>query len=128
MKFYIGSGLKNAKIVNEFSEKLQKKHGWKHTYNWTENNLENETIEDLIKYATLEQKAIEESDVVIIILPAGRGTHIELGMAIALNKKVYLYSNKKEEFDAENTVAFYQLPSVKKIIGDIDYAINEIVK
>lgn len=127
MKFYIGSGLKNIKLVNEFSEKLQN-YGWEHTYNWAENEIGNETIEDLIKYATLEQKAIEESDVVIIILPAGRGTHIELGMAIALNKKICLYSNSKEEFDKENTVAFYQLPSIQKIIGDIDYAINEIVK
>lgn len=127
MKFYIGSGLKNAKLVNEFSEKLQE-IGWKHTYNWTENVKGNETIEDLIEYATVEQKAIKESDVVIIILPAGRGTHTELGMAIALNKKVYLYSNKKEEFDAENTVAFYNLPSIQKIFGDIDYAIKEITK
>lgn len=127
MKFYIGSGLKNAKLVNEFSEKLQK-IGWKHTYNWTENVKGNETIEDLIEYATVEQKAIKESDVVIIILPAGRGTHVELGMAIALNKKVYLYSNKKEEFDVENTVAFYNLPSIQKIFGDIDYAIKEITK
>lgn len=79
-----------------------------------------------MKYATLEQKAIEESDVVIIILPAGRGTHIELGMALALNKKVYLYSNSQEEFDIENTVAFYQLPSVQKIVGNMDEAINEI--
>lgn len=127
MKFYMGSGLKNAKVVNEFSKKL-KEIGWEHTYNWTENNLENESIEDLIKYATLEQKAIEESEVVIIILPAGRGTHVELGMAIALNKKIYLYSNNKEEFDIENTVAFYQLPSIQKVIGDIDYAVNEITK
>lgn len=127
MKFYIGSGLKNTKLVNEFSEKLQE-IGWKHTYNWTENVKGNETIEDLIEYATVEQKAIKESDVVIIILPAGRGTHVELGMAIALNKKVYLYSNKKEEFDAENTVAFYNLPSIQKIFGDIDYAIKEITK
>ncbi len=127
MKFYIGSSLKNSEIVNDFSKKL-KAQGWEHTYNWTENNLENESIEELIEYAALEQKAIEESDVVIIILPAGRGTHVELGMAIALNKKIYLYSNSKEEFDIENTVAFYQIPSIQKIIGDIDYAVNEITK
>ena len=127
MKFYIGSGLKNSKIVNEFSKRLQN-YGWEHTYNWTENEIGNETKEDLMKYATLEQKAIEESDVVIIILPAGRGTHIELGMALALNKKVYLYSNSQEEFDIENTVAFYQLPSVQKIVGNMDEAIGEITK
>lgn len=127
MKFYIGSGLKNGKIVNEFSKRLQN-YGWEHTYNWAEKEIGNETMEDLIKYATLEQKAIEESDVVIIILPAGRGTHIELGMAIALNKKIYLYSNSTEEFDQKNIVAFYQLQSVQKIVGDIDDAINEMTK
>lgn len=127
MKFYIGSGFKNVELVNEFSKKLQN-HGWEHTYNWTENLKENETIEDLIEYSKLEQKGIEEADVVIIILPAGRGTHIELGMAIALKKKIYLYSSKKEEFDIENTVNFYQLPSIEKIVGEIDDAINEITK
>lgn len=127
MKFYIGSGFKNANLVNEFSKKLRS-YGWEHTFNWTKYISEYETIEDLIKYSELEQKGIEESDVVIIILPAGRGTHIELGMAIALNKKIYLYSNKKEEFDIENTVNFYQIPSIKRIVGDIDYAIKEITK
>lgn len=127
MKFYIGSGFKNVELVNEFSKKLQN-HGWEHTYNWAENLKENETIEDLIEYSKLEQKGIEEADVVIIILPAGRGTHIELGMAIALKKKIYLYSSKKEEFDIENTVNFYQLPSIEKIVGEIDDAINEITK
>lgn len=127
MKFYIGSGFKNAELVNEFSKKLQS-HGWKHTFNWTKYISEYETLEDLIKYSELEQKGIEEADAVIIILPAGRGTHIELGMAIALNKKIYLYSSKKEEFDIENTVNFYQIPSIKRIVGDIDHAIKEITK
>ena len=49
-------------------------------------------------------------------------------MAIALNKKIYLYSSQKEEFDIENTVNFYQIPSIKRIVGDIDYAIKEITK
>lgn len=127
MKFYIGSGFKNVELVNEFSKKLQN-YGWEHTYNWAENLKENETIEDLIEYSKLEQKGIEEADAVIIILPAGRGTHIELGMAIALNKKIYLYSSQKEEFDIENTVNFYQLPNINRIIGDTDYAIREITK
>ena len=127
MKFYIGSGFKNAELVNEFSKKIQS-HGWEHTFNWTKYISEYETIEDLIKYSELEQKGIEQADAVIIILPAGRGTHIELGMAIALNKKIYLYSNSKEEFDQKNIVAFYQLQSVQKIVGDIDDAINEMTK
>ena len=95
--------------INYINKKLIEK-GWIHTYNWAENILEKETIEDMIKFSKLERQAINDSDIVIIILPAGRGTHIELGMALAFNKKVVLYSIDGKEFDVENTVNFYQLP------------------
>lgn len=97
MKFYIGSGMKNCELVNYYSKKLEEK-GWKHTYNWAKNINGDETIKDLIEYSKLEQQGIIDSDVVIILLPAGRGTHIELGMALALNKKIFLCSETKEEF------------------------------
>ena len=86
MKFYIGSGFKNCELVNYYSKKLEE-NGWQHTYNWTKNINNYQTIEDLIEYSKLEQKGIIDSDVVIILLPAGRGTHIELGMAL----KRYFY-------------------------------------
>ena len=44
----------------------------------------------MIEYATFESQGILDSDVVIILLPAGRGAHIELGMALALNKRIIL--------------------------------------
>ncbi len=68
-----------------------------------------------------------ESDVVIILLPAGRGTHIELGMALALNKKIILCSSNKDEFSVENTVNFYQLPEITKLIGNDDEIIKQIL-
>lgn len=126
MKFYIGSGLKNSELVNNISAKLQK-YGWIHTYNWAENINGDETKQDLINYSILEKKGIEDADVVIIILPAGRGTHIELGMSIALNKKIYLYSNNEEEFCIDNTVAFYELPSIIKLVGDLNKSIEKII-
>lgn len=127
MKFYIGSGFKNSDLVNYVSEKLSAE-GWEHTYNWAKNVIENETLEDLIQFSILEQQAIMDSDVVIILLPAGRGTHIELGMALTLNKKIYLYSNDGKDFDIENTVNFYQLPNIHRLVGNIDDMIKEIIK
>ena len=106
MKFYIGSGFLNFELVNIISEKLINL-GHIHTYNWGKNIIENETIEDMIRASELEKQAIIDSDVVIIILPAGRGTHIELGMALALNKKVYLYSKDGKDFDFKIKVNFY---------------------
>lgn len=127
MKFYIGSGFKNYELVNYYSKTLEE-NGWQHTYNWANHIKDYETIDDLIQCSKLEQKGIIDSDVVIIILPAGRGTHIELGMALALNKKIILCSPIKEEFSVENTVNFYQLPSIIKLVGTAEENLKEIIK
>lgn len=127
MKFYIGSGMKNCELVNYYS-KILEENGWKHTYNWAKNINRDETIEDLIEYSKLEQQGIIDSDVVIILLPVGRGTHIELGMALALNKRIFLCSETKEEFSIENTVNFYQLPSIVRLVGTVDENLKEISK
>lgn len=127
MNFYIGSGMKNCELVNYYSKILEEK-GWKHTYNWAKNINGDETIKDLIEYSKLEQQGIIDSDVVIILLPAGRGTHIELGMALALNKKIFLCSETKEEFNIKNTVNFYQLPNTVRLVGTADENLKEIIK
>lgn len=119
--------MKNCELVNYYS-KILEENGWKHTYNWAKNINGDETIEDLIEYSKLEQQGIVDSDVVIILLPAGRGTHIELGMALALNKKIFLCSGTKEEFSIENTVNFYQLPSIVRLVGTADENLKEIIK
>lgn len=127
MKFYIGSGLKNCELVHYYA-KILEENGWQHTYDWTKNINDDVTMEDLAKYAKSEQRGILDSDVVIILLPAGRGTHIELGMALALHKKIFLCAVTEEEFGIENAVAFYELPDIVKLVGNADENIKEIVK
>lgn len=127
MNFYIGSGMKNCELVNYYA-KILKENDWKQTYNWVENINEDVSIEDMTVYAKLESQGIIDADVVIILLPAGRGAHIELGMALALNKKIFLCSATKEEFSIENTVAFYGLPSIVQLVGNADENIKQIIK
>ena len=127
MYFYIGSGFKNCELVNYYS-KILEENGWHHTYNWSKNITGDETIEDLVQYSKLEQQGIIDSNVVIILLPAGRETHIELGMALALNKKIFLCSTTEDEFTIQNTVNFYQLPQVNKLVGTHDEMISQILK
>ena len=86
MKFYIGSGMKNCELVNYYA-KLLKENGWEQTYDWVKNVSDGISKDDMIKYASLESQGIIDSDVVIILLPGGRGAHIELGMAMALDRK-----------------------------------------
>lgn len=126
MKFYIGSGLKNYKLVNYYA-KILKENSLEETYNWVKNIKNDITKKDLEKYAKEETQAIVNSDIIIILLPAGRGTHVELGMALALNKKIFLCSETNEEFNIKNTVAFYELPNIIKLVGTPDENIKKII-
>jgi len=126
MNFYVASGMKNWQLVNYYAKKL-KENSWHQTYNWVENINDEISYSDMTKYATMEFEGIKNADVVIILLPAGRGAHIELGMALALNKKIFLCADTKEEFALLNTVAFYELPQINKLVGTYDDNIKEIL-
>ena len=126
MKFYIGSGLKNYKLVNYYA-KILKENGLEETYNWVKNIKNDITKKDLEKYAEEETQAIVNSDIIIILLPAGRGTHVELGMALTINKKIFLCSETNEEFNIKNTVAFYEFPNIIKLVGTPDENIKKII-
>ena len=127
MKFYIGSSLKNFKTVDCYTKVLKEKN-WEHTYNSVENIENDEKFNDLATYAKCEKDALEKSDVVITLLPAGRWTHVELGLALAYGKKVFLCAEDKEEFSIENTVAFYELESVEKLVGTPEENLKKILK
>ncbi|MFD2045680.1 nucleoside 2-deoxyribosyltransferase [Ornithinibacillus salinisoli] len=123
MKFYIASGLSNKELVRYVSEKLIEK-GYIHTYDWTQNNraTDEETLREI---GELEKKAVAESDMLIVLLPGGKGTHTELGLALALNKPVYLYSS--EELDISTTTTFYFVEGVDRFHGEVDDFIQHII-
>ena len=127
MKFYVGSGMKNSKLVDQYAQ-LLKENGWKQTHDWVKNISDDISKEDMVKYASLESQGIMDADVVIMLLPGGRGAHIELGMAMALNKKIFLCSTTKEEFSIENTVAFYELPKITQLVGNADDNVKKILE
>lgn len=119
--------MKNCDLVNYYSKAL-KENGLEQTYDWTLFSGGDASRKDLIKYAESESQSVADSDFVVILLPAGRGAHIELGMALALNKTVFLCSHSREEFSYKNTVAFYELPNIIKLVGTADENINKIIK
>ena len=129
MKFYIASKLENHKQVRLLSDKL-KSAGWTHTYDWSTHGSVKETnIETLKEVSQLEYNGVKDADVVIILTPQGRGTHTEFGMAIALNKQVYVCHEDSTYFKCDNnTSAFYWLPQVNQFIGSIDDIVNLLTK
>ena len=124
MKFYIASSLKNIDQVRYVSKRLIVK-GFIHTYDWTVNKNIN-TLEELKAIGQKEKNAILEADFVVVLLPAGKGSHIELGIAIGNGKKVYLYSENREVDNIETTSTFYHLPEIEKCFGTMDELIDII--
>ena len=126
MNFYIGSRLGNYKQVQSLANKL-KSAGWTHTFDWTQDSTASLSEETLKVISQQEADGIKSADIFIMLTPQGRGTHTELGMAIALEKKIYVCHLDDKYFkNDENTSAFYWHPQVKRLVGDIDDIFNEI--
>lgn len=102
-------------------------NGFVHTYDWTRNDRCS-TIEDLKEIGLLEKEAVLDADFVIVLLPAGKGSHIEFGIALGQGKKIYLYSANDDLNNFETTSTFYHLSGVEKLNGTIDELINKVTK
>jgi hypothetical protein len=122
MKFYIASSFKNIDAVRYVSEKL-KSMGFIHTYDWTQNERAS-TFAQLKEIGQREKEAVMEADFLIVLLPAGKGSHIEFGIALGQGKKIYLYSPNDDVNNFETTSTFYHLPEVEKCIGTLEELID----
>ncbi|MEQ2465262.1 group-specific protein [Niallia sp. Sow4_A1] len=117
-RFYVASSFKNIEIVRLVSKNLQNK-GYIYTYDWTVNESAS-TIEDLREIGLNEKNAVMDADIIIVILPAGKGSHIELGIALGQGKRIYLYSPNDEVNNLDTTSTFYHLSEVQKCMGTIE--------
>ena len=116
MRFYIASTLENAEMVRWFAGKL-KSWGWQQTYDWTVHGPVQGPL--LAETAEKELSGVKEADIVFVLFPAKRGTHVELGAAIALEKKVVLWAQSEKDLILDGrTCAFYHSGLVTRVIGD----------
>lgn len=129
MKFYIASKLENYEQVRSLAQ-LLKNSGWIHTYDWTSHDLVKETDTETLKHiGEKEYHGVKQADIVIVLTPQGRGTHTEFGMAIALNKIIYLCHEDDTYFKCDdNTSSFYWLSQIHHLIGNTKYIASELIK
>ncbi|MEK3886445.1 group-specific protein [Bacillus sp. FSL K6-3431] len=121
-KFYVASSFKNIVAVRCVSKQLINK-GYIQTYDWT-NNARSSTLENLKEIGQEEKNAVMEADFIIVLLPAGKGSHIELGIALGQGKRIFLYSPNNEVSNFESTSTFYHLPEIEKCFGTIDELVD----
>ncbi len=120
-KFYVATTISNADQAKIVSRRLSD-FGHELTYDWTVHGRVSDPklMEEI---AIKEINGVIEADVLVALWPAQRGTHIELGAALATNKPIFFII--PENFDAD--ISFYNHPNVVKL-DNLDKAIEVIHK
>jgi nucleoside 2-deoxyribosyltransferase len=119
-RFFVSARKDRNAEADALSAEL-KKRGWQRTYEW--NALDDETPEELAKFAIAELDGVSKADVLIVLLPGGFGTHVEIGAALALGKPVILHSPDQKTLETPYRCPFHYHPKVKILISatpDVD--------
>lgn len=82
MRFYVATGLENAAAARAVIAALTAR-GHRVTYDWTTHgSVQHESSDTIARVASAELRGVMTADVVVALLPGGRGTHVELGVAL----------------------------------------------
>lgn len=94
MKFYLGMNYNNngIQIAKEFAQYIENTTGDKCISRW-HNSKAHQSQENHLTIALTDALDIAQADYVILcpLTPTSRGTHVEQGLALALDKPTYLY-------------------------------------
>lgn len=121
MKFYIATSTERMTQHNHVRDALQSL-GYTLTYDWTSHGSVRHTSKvRLQEVAHLETQGILEADFVIVLLPGGKGTHVELGLSIGSKKKVFIHCEDPGMFELGTQVcAFYHHPDAVRFACPIE--------
>ncbi len=105
----------NKKQVRSLVKKLRTKGI--HCVN--EHKVMSESLENPIELHMESSKAaaIEDADFILVFLTAGKGSLYNIGYALALQKKILVYSPYKDHYHIGKKSIFYNLPSVNICSG-----------
>ena len=120
--FYLASGLENREQASRIIRALERA-GLTCTYDWTTHGSLQAHPQLWHEVAAAELGGVIRADVVVVLLPGGRGTHCELGAAIRGGTPVVLVG-KPEQLEADGrTCIFYHFAGVVKV-PDIEAAFD----
>ena len=113
-RFYLATRKDRSAEADALSAALQAR-GWQRTYTWTA--LDPEKTDDFAEVALKEIAGVRDADVLIVLLPGGFGTHVEIGAALALGKPVILHAPDAQTLETPYRCIFHHHPSVKILIS-----------
>jgi hypothetical protein len=90
--------------------------GWERTLDWS--NLRDNSVTGYSETAVAELAAVRAADVLVVLLPGGYGTHVEIGVALALGIKIIIHAPDRRTLETPYPCVFHYHPNVKVLISD----------
>jgi nucleoside 2-deoxyribosyltransferase len=115
-RFFLSTRKDRSEEADALSIKL-KAHGWERTFAWTDKD--GADSEGHAAIALAELKGVREADVLVVLLPGGYGTHVEIGAALALGKPVILLAPDRRTLETPYLCVFHYHPAVTLLISEI---------
>lgn len=108
---YVATGLQNIEDAKRTVGRLVEL-GFSISYDWTVHGSLHDKPESWSGSALAEQRGVSVCDALLVLLPGGRGTHVELGVALGGHRKILLVGT--DEADRERACIFYHHPRVSR--------------
>lgn len=113
MRIYVASGLENREQARALMSRIREA-GHVITYDWTEHgSVEADGTERYIEVAISERWGVLFAEGLIVLLPGGRGTHTELGIAIGVGTPIAILNASTEP----PVCVFHFLPEIRRFEG-----------
>jgi nucleoside 2-deoxyribosyltransferase len=121
-RFYLSTRKDRSTQAAALLEAL-KDRGWERTLDWAG---QNDHPDGYAASAVAEISAVREADVLIVLLPGGYGTHVEIGAALALGKPIILHAPDQKTLDTPYACIFHYHPGVERLVSEV-LDVNELL-
>jgi Nucleoside 2-deoxyribosyltransferase len=115
-RFYVSSRKDRSAQADALSEILKAK-GWERTFIWTDQDGKGPGGHAEI--AVKELEGVQAADVLVVLLPGGYGTHVEIGAALAMGKAVIIHSPDHKILETPYPCIFHYHPAVKLLVSEV---------
>lgn len=124
---YVAGSVKNNKERISDIQEILSYLGWRVTYDWTKADQERIWTDPAYReqLITAELYGIQTADAFLLALPGGRGAHVELGYALAQNKKIFILAQNEEQLKEVmiyNKGSFVVCYSLSQVLYKLDKA------
>lgn len=112
--FYVATGLENIERAKALIAEL-KLRGLQPSYDWTIHGSLQDRPEQWPFVAEKEWRGVKDACFIVVLLPGGRGTHVELGAAMSAGTDIYLVATPDQLEQDGRTCIFYHHPYVNRV-------------